>query len=113
MCRILANLIDNAIEAVSSDELKGLDPEFKVIDLVFRKTEKFFMISIKNPCAKNTEMIGERYVSGKKDPENHGFGLESIRNAALRYEGEMSIDLKEKPYGYDFTAELLFPYDPV
>ncbi len=113
MCRILANLIDNAIEAVSSDELKGLDPEFKVIDLVFRKTEKFFMISIKNPCAKKPEMIGERYVSGKKDPENHGLGLESIRNAALRYEGEMSIDLKEMPYGYDFTAELLFPYDPV
>ena len=46
MCKILANLLDNAIEAVSGMEMEG---ELKVIDLDFRKTDNFFMISVTNP----------------------------------------------------------------
>ena len=51
MCKILGNMLDNAIEAVSDERLEGLDEEHRCIDLDFKKTDNFFMISMSNPCA--------------------------------------------------------------
>ena len=39
LCKILANILDNAIEAVSNEELAGVDPEFKKIELIFKRTD--------------------------------------------------------------------------
>ncbi|MCR5047742.1 MAG: GHKL domain-containing protein, partial [Saccharofermentans sp.] len=51
MCKILANILDNAIEAVSDYELRDVDPEFKKIELSFKRTDKFFLISLTKPYA--------------------------------------------------------------
>ncbi|MBR5975915.1 MAG: GHKL domain-containing protein [Clostridiales bacterium] len=119
MCRMLANLLDNAIEAASDEHLRELDPDLRKITLEFRRTDKFFLISVTNPCAsmvKIEEDSEEGSASGdfligtsKKDRKNHGFGLKNIRSAAENYDGELSVSCEEKPYGYEFRAEVLFP----
>ena len=52
MCKMLANLLDNAIEAASVPELSEMDGSLRVIKLLFKKTENFFMITVSNPCIK-------------------------------------------------------------
>ena len=118
MCKMLGNLLDNAIEAASDEKLLDLDPDLRRIHLEFRKTDKFFLISVTNPCSGlvRIEEGEEDGTSGdilietsKKDRKNHGFGLKNIRSAAANYDGEFSVSCDEKPYGYEFRAEVLFP----
>jgi signal transduction histidine kinase len=111
ICKILANMLDNAIEAVSDDRFCDLDPSYKVVDLKFKRTEKFFMITQTNPCAKKPDIKEGIIQTIKADVLNHGFGLKSIRDAASAYDGELSLDCIQKPYGYEFLTEILFPIE--
>lgn len=107
MCKILGNLLDNAIEAASDERLKNLRSDIKVIDLSFKRTENFFMISVTNPCAVCPEIEDGKIVTSKSDRKNHGFGLQNIRSAAEDCGGELEISCEEKPFGYLFRAEVV------
>lgn len=109
MCKILANLLDNAIEAASKPELKELDPKEKIIDLQFKKTDNFFMISVTNPCIKAPKTKDGKIVTSKEDRKNHGFGLQNIETAASVYDGELNFSCDEKPFGFLFRSEVVFP----
>lgn len=109
MCKILANLLDNAIEAASNPELKEIDAQDKVIDLQFKKTDNFFMISVINPCFKAPKTKDGKIVTSKEDHKNHGFGLQNIETAASVYDGELNFSCDEKPYGFLFRSEVVFP----
>ena len=109
MCKILANLLDNAIEAASVPELSGIGDSLRTIELQFRKTDNFFMISVTNPCAVAPEINDGKIQTSKKDRKNHGFGIHNIENAASGYGGELTVDCEEKPYGFLFRAEVVFP----
>lgn len=109
MCKILANLLDNAIEAASVPELSELDDSLRTIELQFRKTDNFFMISVTNPCAVAPEINDGKIQTSKIDRKNHGFGIHNIENAASGYGGELTVSCEEKPYGFMFRAEVVFP----
>ena len=109
MCKILGNILDNAIEAVSDERFVDLDPSYKVIELSFKKTEKFFMISMVNPCIDAPVYVGDTIISSKANKFEHGFGLKNAREAAEKYGGDMSVECTEKPYGYEFVTEFVFP----
>ena len=109
MCKILANLLDNAIEAASVPELSEIGDSLRTIELQFRKTDNFFMISVTNPCAVAPEITDGKIQTSKKDRKNHGFGIHNIENAASGYGGELTVDCEEKPYGFLFRAEVVFP----
>ena len=109
MCKILANLLDNAIEATSMKELKDIDEHDKAINLQFKKTDNFFMISITNPCFKAPETKDGKIVTSKEDSKNHGFGLKNIESAAAVYDGEVNFSCDEKPYGFLIRSEVVFP----
>lgn len=112
MCKMLANLLDNAIEAASDARLLDLDPSFRKIVLEFRKTDKFFLISTTNPCAEEVKIEDGMVKTSKEDSRNHGFGLKNIRSAAGNYDGEFTISCEEKPYGFEFRADIMFPILP-
>ena len=107
MCKMLGNLLDNAIEAASNPGLKDLAPEFKVIDLQFKHTENFFMISVTNPCVDHPKIKDGKIVTSKSDKKNHGFGIANIRSAAEDCGGELSVSCEEKPFGFLFRAEVV------
>ncbi len=109
MCKILANILDNAIEAVSDERFVDLDPSYKVIELSFKKTEKFFMISMVNPCIDAPVYVGDTIISSKANKFEHGFGLKNAKEAAEKYGGDMSVECLPKPYGHEFVTEFVFP----
>ena len=109
VCKILANLLDNAIEAASVQELKELDEQTKTIDLQFKKTDNFFMISVTNPCIKAPQTKDGKIQTSKDDVKNHGFGIQNIESAAEGYGGELNVTFEEKPFGFTCRAEIIIP----
>ena len=99
VCAIFANALDNAAEACERQEL----PE-KTVFLESRLQKGMFLFSVKNPCALEVK-AGEMPQTSKKDTENHGFGLQSIREIARRHGGEMTVHAEN---GY-FELFVYFP----
>ena len=111
MCKMLANLLDNAIEAASVPELSEMDGSLRVIKLLFKKTENFFMITVSNPCIKAPQIKDGKIVTSKKDRKNHGFGIHNIETAAAVYGGELNVNCEETAYGFLATSEIFFPIE--
>lgn len=101
-CTILANLLDNAIEAVAGLPKREEKP---VIELSFRKNQNFLLIEEKNPSRENIVVENGLIATTKKERGDHGFGLLNIREAAGKYDGECVITAKD---GY-FTLEIMLP----
>ncbi|MBO4636927.1 MAG: GHKL domain-containing protein [Clostridiales bacterium] len=114
-CKILANLLDNAIESYGDKELQSLDPKCKTIDLEFRKTDNFFLISCSNHCTsalagKDNIFNGEAsdpYTS-KSNKKDHGLGLYNIRNAASAHNGEVTVSIDSDGHLTVFKTEIVF-----
>lgn len=107
MCKILGNLLDNAVEAVSDPAIKELPEEVRVIELQFKKTDNFFMISVANPCSKSPVIEDGRIVTSKADRKSHGFGLHNVETAAKECGGEFTVSCEEKAFGLQFLAEVI------
>lgn len=88
LCTIIANALDNAIEACSKDEksaekLIRADSDFRCGYFFFRIVNPIFeKIDIKN---------GNRIETSKKDKALHGFGLANIMKTADKYGGKADI----------------------
>ena len=96
MCILLGNLLDNAIEAT-----KGLSHEKREITLSIRKTYEMLLICVRNPYEGGRRKIGERYLSTKRNAQEHGIGLESCRQLIQNYRGHFNISDKENIFQVD------------
>lgn len=87
LCIILSNALDNAIEA--NEKIENEDERF--IKLKIHGNETFSVISVANPTVstENKTVDVEGTVTAKKDKENHGIGLRSIKSSVRKYNGEM------------------------
>jgi sensor histidine kinase YesM len=81
LCAILANGMDNALEAVSQlpEEKRHIWCEFK------EQGELIYM------CLKNLTAQEYKGKTTKEDKKNHGFGLMNIRLAVEKYDGVMEV----------------------
>ncbi|MBR6478399.1 MAG: GHKL domain-containing protein [Lachnospiraceae bacterium] len=113
-CTILANVLDNAIEAVDGLKAKGVAGEAvgagtngaaADIALSFRKNQNFLLISETNPAREDIKIEDGMIATTKKEKGNHGFGLASVRDAVSKYDGEVIITAE----GGRFTIELMIP----
>ncbi len=98
---LFGNAIDNAIECVMRYE----DPEKRIISLVAAKREGSVRIHIENYCEDELSYKGDLPASHKKDRDNHGFGLKSIRYLVDKYGGMMGISCEERM----FTLSISIP----
>ena len=80
LCRILCNMLDNAIEANE----KTSDNKF--IDLSIKENDGYLFLSTKNPF--NGEDIRNTSKENKKD---HGYGLKILNDFAKKYNGNCQI----------------------
>lgn len=83
MCTILANLLDNAIEATEK-----LNKKDKIM-LMMRRVNQFLIIKIINSCDKQEEHLALHLKTSKEDKELHGWGLPSVMDVVKKYNGTM------------------------
>ena len=86
ICTILSNALDNAIEAC----VKLQNPSDRYINVKIN-TDNGIFISVSNPSAEAPKKIAGVFISTKKDKENHGLGLKSIRRTVDKHGGDMLI----------------------
>lgn len=84
---ILGNLMDNALEAV-----EGTEGKLRFINLTIRRINEMLVIKVENGCnAAPAETDGDLQTS-KIDKTLHGWGLQSVRTAAERYDGTIETE---------------------
>lgn len=86
ICIILANALDNAAEACKSC------PERGRISIESQVRQGYWKMVMRNPTV-GADSEGIMKTS-KEDEQNHGFGLLSIEQAVKRYDGTMSVSIK-------------------
>lgn len=87
VCAILANQLDNALEACKAIEgQSGKSVEVRV----WQQTGNIVFFQVINTALKNPFTSDGRLVSQKRDKARpHGLGLKSIRDTALKYQGDL------------------------
>lgn len=96
LCTILANALDNALEASKSIENATINVRAAVNSTVF-------MLTVSNPTLQPVEIKNNRVKTTKADSVNHGLGIGSIKNAAKKYSGEVNLKYED---GH-FTVEVM------
>ena len=86
ICTILSNALDNAIEAC----IKIENPANRYINVKIT-TDNGIFISVANPSTEAPKKRAGIIISSKKDKENHGLGLKSIRRTVDKHNGDILI----------------------
>ena len=79
---ILGNLIDNALDAVRKEDCLE-----KYIDLKIQYTQRNLVIKLKNTYNGKLKKQGDNFLTTKDNPQIHGLGLKSVRNAVEKVGG--------------------------
>ena len=88
---VLKSELDNAIEAV-----RHLPAEKQEIDLVVKVTKGILKFIVENPYQGSIKENRQgQILTGKKDSQNHGIGLSSVRRAVEKYNGELTVQYEE------------------
>lgn len=83
ICALFANLLDNAIEANGALPARGR----RWIRLTGKRHGHMLNIVLENPVADSGQFKMGKNLQTRKDQRYHGFGLQSIRKAAEKYDG--------------------------
>ena len=94
ICALIANLMDNAIEA----NLKLEWPDDRWIKFYGERKGDFWIINSSNPTIDKVKIEDGKPVTSKKDKEVHGFGTESIRRVLDKYMGDMNYQIEDKRF---------------
>ena len=77
-----------------------------MIHVALSKQKNFVLINVSNYIAENIVLEkGTLPTTSKRDRENHGYGLKSIRQTAEQYKGSMSLQAKD----HWFEVRILIP----
>lgn len=88
ICIILANALDNAVEACKKCPKRGK------ISVAAQVRQGYWTITMRNPTV-SADSQGIMKTS-KEDEKNHGFGLLSIEQTVKKYDGTMAVSIKDR-----------------
>lgn len=91
---ILGNLLDNAMEAAG----KCRDNKSVALDIYTSDNGHFIVLNIQNTSEAAPVKNGTKFLSTKKDRENHGIGLEYVKGVVAKYQGFLNIKYEEGVY---------------
>ena len=80
LCVILANLLDNAMEAASKEEKRQIRLSMEIIG-------NYFRVVVQNQIAESVLKNNKELGTTKKNRKIHGFGLQSVEDAVERNDG--------------------------
>lgn len=87
ICIILANSLDNAIEACKKCPKRGK------ISIAAQIRQGYWTMTMRNPTV-SSDSEGIMKTS-KEDEKSHGFGLLSIEQAVKKYDGTMAVSIQD------------------
>ena len=98
---LIGNALENAIESLNSYDRKDV----KEIEVSITGQHNLCVIKVSN-YAENVTIDDDGFPkTTKKDKENHGYGLKSMKNVAELYGGDMSVSFKDNT----FTVKVIIP----
>ena len=101
---IIGNLLDNALEAV-----EGTEGNLRFINLTIRRINEMLIIKLENGCKAEPTVADGDLQTSKTDKTLHGWGLQSVRTVAERYDGTI-----ETEYGnHTFRAVVTLSFEAV
>ncbi len=89
LCILFSNLLKNALEATRL--YKG---DLKEVTVLVKGLPPTYFIYVKNPCNQQLKRDGNKFLTIKKDKENHGFGMLNIEQVIKKYGGTIAYDYK-------------------
>lgn len=101
---ILGNLLDNSLEAV-----EGTEGDLRFINLTIRRINEMLIIKLENGCQAAPVMEGGELKTTKTDTDLHGWGLQSVRTAAGRYDGIIETEYSN----HTFRAVVTLSFEAV
>lgn len=94
---LLANLLDNALEAC--EQIAG--KKTVTIDSVLQK--HLWILVVKNPSEREVRIKHNWIATTKSNKQIHGFGIQNVERVAQKYNGSLALACKEKI----FTASVM------
>lgn len=88
LCAILANIIDNAIEA----SIKIKDENNRRIKIKIGPYKDYLFISVSNAVESNPLKDIKKFRTTKKDSKNHGLGVQIVQSIIEKYNGSIEYD---------------------
>ena len=88
LCTILGNALDNSIEVNEKIE----DIHRRNINVKINPYKDYLFIEISNPTLFNPIDDEGKLKTTKKDKENHGFGMKSIKSVVEKYNGILNYE---------------------
>ncbi len=99
LCTIFSNILSNALEAT-------VEAGKKWISVECRYTDDNILVVVKNTFDNKNTIRNGKARTHKKDTNNHGFGLENVKDSISKYNGLWVIDIDEDIY----TITISFNY---
>lgn len=87
LCSIFGNALDNAIEC----EQKIKDPAKRLIHVSVSAQKGFALIRVENYCEDPVTFKDGLPETSKVDKSMHGYGMKSMRYAAQKYDGTLTV----------------------
>lgn len=85
LCAILANIIDNAIEA----SVKNKDENNRRINIKIGPYKDYLLISVSNAVKSNPLINIKKFKTTKEDNKTHGLGIQIVQNIVEKYNGSI------------------------
>lgn len=98
---LFANVLDNAIEAVSA-----LDGQKRMIELTVRRVNGFLSVHAENCYEGELSMKNGLPLTTKDDKNRHGFGTLSIRHTVKKYGGDVAVTAEDGIFSVDMIVPL-------
>ena len=98
MCALVANLLDNAIEAC-----ERMEHGERWISVYMQKQQHMFFIEVANSIDKMPVMKHGQFLTEKGDRELHGYGIKSIRRIVDKYDGTVAFQIENKTFKVEIS----------
>ena len=101
MCKLLTNLVDNAIEAVSSEKCDD-----KTIYITMKPQQDYMFIQVRNQTKKSPKYLENGLRTTKANKETHGKGHAIIQSVVDKYNGHILYHIKDGMFNVEILMDM-------